>query len=143
MSNAFKSTMIDADNDTLMRQAPMTTDTYLAEALVDIDKRLGKGYAKAHPELIAAFMQAAASDLGAAVIARAIQDGMHGIEGAIREGLQSDTLRTDHPLMGETLDGITGALQEIAAALTPDQNTGLRGIVRGCQEWLEQEPEQE
>jgi len=33
-------------------QAGDTMDTYLARAIVDIDKRLGNGYAKRHPELI-------------------------------------------------------------------------------------------
>jgi hypothetical protein len=56
-----------------MRQAPMTAHEYLLSAVDHIDLKLGKGYAKAHPELIAAFMQTSALDFGAAVIARAIE----------------------------------------------------------------------
>ena len=51
----------------------MTADEYLASAIGHIDLQLGEGYAKRHPELIAAFMQTAAMDLGTAVIARAIE----------------------------------------------------------------------
>jgi hypothetical protein len=64
---------ITAGNSTLLRQASMTADEYLCEAMQCIDRRLGKGYAKAHPELIAAFIQTAAIDMGTAVIARAIE----------------------------------------------------------------------
>jgi hypothetical protein len=63
---------VTAGNSTLLRQASMTADEYLCEAMQRIDRRLGKGYAKAHPELIAAFIQTAANDMGTAVIARAI-----------------------------------------------------------------------
>ena len=44
----------------LMRRAWKTDDESLAYAIEGIDARLGKGYAKAHPALIAAFMQTAA-----------------------------------------------------------------------------------
>jgi hypothetical protein len=61
---------ITADSDTLLRQASATADNYLMNAIEDIDKRLGRGYAKAHPELIGAYMQTAAVDLGTAVVGR-------------------------------------------------------------------------
>lgn len=64
---------IEASNQTLMRQGAMTADEYLRSAIDHTDDQLGKGYAKAHPELIAAFMQTAAIDAGAGVIARAIE----------------------------------------------------------------------
>jgi hypothetical protein len=64
---------IEAGNQTLMSQAPSTANEYLLSAVDHIDQKLGDGYAKAHPELIAAFMQTSAIDLGAAVIARAIE----------------------------------------------------------------------
>jgi hypothetical protein len=51
----------------------MTAHDYLLHAVADIDEMLGRGYARQHPELIAAYMQTAAIDFGAAVIARAIQ----------------------------------------------------------------------
>lgn len=64
---------IEADGDTLMRQAPMTANSYLMEAIASIDKALGAGYAAAHPELIASFIQASALDFGASILARAIE----------------------------------------------------------------------
>jgi hypothetical protein len=64
---------IEANNQTLLRQAPMTANEYLMSAIGHIDQQLGKGYAKAHPELIGTFMQTSAIDLGTAVIARAIE----------------------------------------------------------------------
>jgi hypothetical protein len=45
---------IDAGNQTLMRQAPMTANEYLLSAIDHIDQALGKGYAKQHPESLAA-----------------------------------------------------------------------------------------
>lgn len=42
--------------------AASTAATYLQHAVREIDQELGAGYAAAHPELIAAFMQTAASE---------------------------------------------------------------------------------
>ena len=51
-------------NDTYsaMNQAAETAHRYLGEAVSSIDKMLGDGYAKKHPELIGAYMNAAAAD---------------------------------------------------------------------------------
>jgi hypothetical protein len=70
---------IAASNETLFRQAPMTAHDYMLKAIGDIDELLGKGYAKQHPELIAAYMQTAAIDLSGSIIARAIE----GVERAL------------------------------------------------------------
>ena len=70
MLTADSLNMIIASSDTLMRQAPATADVYLGQAIEMIDARLGKGYAKAHPELVGAFVQAAAADMSGALIAR-------------------------------------------------------------------------
>ena len=43
-------------------QAGDTMDTYLARAIVAIDKRLGDGYAKQHPELISSCIMSQAFD---------------------------------------------------------------------------------
>jgi hypothetical protein len=51
----------------------MTADEYMRIAIECIDHRFDKGYAAKHPELVGAFIQAAAMDMGAAVIARAIE----------------------------------------------------------------------
>jgi hypothetical protein len=52
---------ISADFDTLLRQSSMTSETYMREAVENIDKMFGKGHAKAHPDLLIAFMQASSS----------------------------------------------------------------------------------
>jgi hypothetical protein len=70
---------IELSGDGLMRQASMTADEYLWRAIEDIDKRLGKGYAKAHPELIAAYMQAASTDCAGAIIAQQVRAGLDRI----------------------------------------------------------------
>jgi hypothetical protein len=70
---------IEAGNETLLRQAPMTAHDYLLKAVSNIDEILGEGYARAHPELLGAFIQTAALDFGAAVIASAIQDELGAI----------------------------------------------------------------
>lgn len=46
----------------LESQASMTADEYLTAAIESIDSKLGEGYAKAHPELIGAFMRSSAQD---------------------------------------------------------------------------------
>lgn len=45
-----------------MRQATMTAHEYLIKAITSVDDLLGPGYAKAHPELVGALVQAAATD---------------------------------------------------------------------------------
>ena len=50
--------------DTLMRQAVPTMADYLRESILAIDAQLGEGYAKEHPELLAAFIQGASLDYG-------------------------------------------------------------------------------
>lgn len=79
--------MNTADPTTLMRQAHSTAQLYLQNAITDIDELLGKGYAKAHPELIAAYMQTAVRDFHTAISAQAIgelADAVRTIEFIIR-----------------------------------------------------------
>ena len=76
---------VAVDTETLFRQAPMTAHDYMLHAIHDIDEKLSTGYAKAHPELIAAYMQAAALDFGTAVLARSIEQGFGALLTAITE----------------------------------------------------------
>jgi hypothetical protein len=64
---------VDGDNEALLRRAPINARIYMECALHDIDALLGEGYAKAHPALIAAYMQAATTDFAAGEIGRAIE----------------------------------------------------------------------
>lgn len=66
-------TRIDADSATLMDQAPPTIAGYMKEGIACIDGHLGEGYAKKHPELLAAFIQGCAADFGAGLQAQATQ----------------------------------------------------------------------
>jgi hypothetical protein len=67
---------IQANSDTLLRQASMTAMEYFDKAVIHIDDSFGKGYAKEHPELIAAFMQVAASDFNAANSAKSLAEAI-------------------------------------------------------------------
>ena len=48
---------IEASADTLLRQASLTAEEYMTEAIERIDKSFGQGYAKKNPNLVAAFMK--------------------------------------------------------------------------------------
>ena len=109
-------TIDEASNNSLLRQAPMTANEYILSAIDHIDQKLGKSYAKQHPELIGAFMHAAAMDFGAAVIARAIESITNSIN-ANFDGIV-EASRSDHPLQGESLSTIGDALNCIAEAIT-------------------------
>jgi hypothetical protein len=86
MSNEY----ITANFDTLMRQGPMTASLYLAKAIDEVNAQLGKDAARKHPEIIAAFVQAAAIDAVGGVIAQQIRAGLDAVVAAI----ESHTDRT-------------------------------------------------
>jgi hypothetical protein len=65
---------ISADSSTLMRQASMTVDVYMREAITRIDQAFGIDYAKKHPELVGAFIQAAAMDMTGSIIAKMVEE---------------------------------------------------------------------
>jgi hypothetical protein len=67
----------------LMRQAGMTAHDYLLGGVHDIDEIMGKGYAKAHPELLAAYIQTAALDFHATFLAQQIGDALRAIGDAL------------------------------------------------------------
>lgn len=77
---------------TLMRQAVMTACDYMANAIQDIDYRLGDGYAADHPELIAAYMKTAAQDYQSGVMYAAFNDLLTRLD--------------------ETVQGIVSAIEE-------------------------------
>jgi len=59
--------MTELTPDQLMAQAKTTADEYMRAAVENIDKLFGHGYAKDHPELIAAFMSACTHDFDTAI----------------------------------------------------------------------------
>lgn len=74
---------MDADN--LMRQAPMTAELYLRNAVASIDQVFGVGYAKANPAVVAAFLQTCAMDFATVMGSNAVDR----LTDAISTGLAS------------------------------------------------------
>jgi hypothetical protein len=121
-TDLFPGGRIEASPKTLMRQAKMTAAEYMHAAQVDIDEKFGDGFARKHPELIAAYMTTAAQDFGAATIARSIQDGFDQVQRRLSPlDAMAENVRSDHPLMGSTLSDIADGLQAIASAI-PEKN---------------------
>lgn len=66
---------ITAEFETLMEQAPMTTDVYLRKAIRSIDEAFNTtGYARTHPELVAAYLHACAIDYQTSCLTGALQE---------------------------------------------------------------------
>jgi len=77
-------TEIVATFDTLMDQAKGAASSYMYEARSAIDKAFGEGYAAANPALVAAFMQTAVADFGAAATAKVIGSALEEIAESLR-----------------------------------------------------------
>jgi hypothetical protein len=103
--------MLPTDEQLLFQQAPRTAHEYMQHGVRDIDATFGEGYAEAHPELLAAYMQTAALDYGAELIASKI-DGLR------------DSLRSDH--QEEACERISAALENIAFKLGGEAQTDDR-----------------
>jgi hypothetical protein len=67
---------IPASYSDLHRQSLMSAEARLEVAIRVIDDRLGSGYAKTHPELIAAFMGSATADQNYAALAKALSGAL-------------------------------------------------------------------
>ncbi len=65
---------ITADWTKLAEDGGSTAINYLNTAIESIDKQFGKGYAKAHPELVGAFMQTSATEAAGMYHAKAMQE---------------------------------------------------------------------
>jgi hypothetical protein len=72
---------VTADMLTLMRQAPMTVEVYLIDAIKTIDNQFGEGYAKQNPQLVGAFIQACAHDFHATIMLLASGDVVTALDG--------------------------------------------------------------
>ncbi|MDE2370275.1 MAG: hypothetical protein KGN16_14990 [Burkholderiales bacterium] len=70
--------------DKVMEEALMTASSYMKRAALEIDKFFGEGYAEDHPELVAAFMQAAAADMQTMWTAATIEDGLYEVADNLR-----------------------------------------------------------
>lgn len=84
---------ITADFHTLMKQASGTAQDYMCEGQRKIDQAFGDGYAAEHPELVATFMQVAASDFNTAStmkIVEALAEEIGGRLGQIAEAFSQN-----------------------------------------------------
>ena len=57
----------------MMIEAPDTVGFYLRRGIKHIDNSLGEGYAEEHPELLAGFIQACATELHTGIEAKEIE----------------------------------------------------------------------
>lgn len=71
-------TKITANPHKLMEDGAGAAHYYMHKAIESIDDKFGKGYAKDHPELIGAFMQAAATDYQGTIIAKYLAEKTEG-----------------------------------------------------------------
>lgn len=86
----------------LMDQASMTAATYFRKAVETIDDQFGEGYAKAHPELVGAFMRTCTADFSAC--------------------FTSDFLDKIATALGDisgSLSSVAGAVSEVGDAIDP------------------------
>ena len=74
---------ISATSEELLDQATPTAQRYLSDAVNIIDCEFGKGFAKNNPNLVAAFMQVAASDMNNATLAKAQSEAIEVLAAAI------------------------------------------------------------
>lgn len=110
MAEAFYGNEITANFTTLMRQASMTADDYLSNAIADVEKRLGEGAAKKYPQIVAAYMQAAATDLHGSTLAQQMRLGLDGIAEAITNAGTSDYCDEN----GMRINSVAKALELVA-----------------------------
>lgn len=96
-------------------------------AVEQIDHVFGTSYAKTHPELVAAFIHVE----GTYAAAKLISDSLDSV---------AENVRSDHPLMGETFEGLRGALEEIASALSDQANSAQEAIERSKMNGEKDEP---
>lgn len=79
---------IEANLDTLFTLAQSRTESYLRTAETQIDAIFGAGYARAHPELIAAFMKTASDEFTRTTTAKVLQNLGYSLDSV------ADALRT-------------------------------------------------
>lgn len=82
------SDFITASFGELLSQATDTAAQYMCHAKRNIDELFGEGYAAANPTLVAAFMQTAAADFGAASNGKVIGSALLELASSIDEVAQ-------------------------------------------------------
>jgi hypothetical protein len=93
----------------------MTTECYFTKAITRIDGEFGEGYAKNHPELLGAYIQASASDLNSATLAQQVRLGLR----EIAQSIEASSLAG----LGTLAEGINEGLKDIAEKI--DASVGV------------------
>jgi hypothetical protein len=75
---------VTASPEELLRQGSMSAHEHFHAAIKSIDNKFGDGYSAKHPELIGAFINAAALNCHSSSSQQAIQDATDVIADAIR-----------------------------------------------------------
>jgi hypothetical protein len=94
----------EIDSSELMRQATMTAHDYLLKAVDDVEEIYGKGASNKYPNLVAAYIQTAALDMGTAIIAQQVRAGLDEIAEAVdrvAERIAEGSYRSVSSLRGE------------------------------------------
>jgi hypothetical protein len=107
----------------MLRQASETAETNLINGISVIDEFLGKGFARDHPDLIGAFIQATATIYAAEITARQTRAGVDGIAEALHAANLNSHLDAiapkvpgDYSVQAKGFDGISSALRELVEA---------------------------
>lgn len=96
----------------------------LQDSVNEIDSVLGKGYAKAHPELVAVMIQEANKQS----ISENFSDRLFSLDETIEKGIMylCDNFRSwGATAVGNALEGIDSALECVAAAIGGEYKTHL------------------
>jgi molybdopterin biosynthesis enzyme MoaB len=75
---------ISGSYDELTLSAAASTDDFLAAAVRSIDKQMGAGFAKDHPELVAAFLSTASAEYRNAALIVAIQESTKSVATSLK-----------------------------------------------------------
>lgn len=78
---------VTASPDELLNQASSTATRYFKEAVAVIDNQFGDGYARAHADLVAAFMRTASIDFATAIFSHAVQEAVQAVQQSQDENL--------------------------------------------------------
>lgn len=105
---------IEISGATIMRQAAMTAHDWMMSARSDIDEIFGDGTAKKHPELIAAYMNAAAIDEAGTIIAQQVRCGLEELS------LSVDNLRRHLAEAGRPFELTERDLEQISPERSGD-----------------------
>lgn len=110
----------------LIRQAVLTSHSYLSSAIRIIDEEFGDGYAKEHPELIAGFMNTAARDFDTSITHQGfccLSDDLCRLIDAVetqaecQSSIDSSDINNLINQLGESGRGIAGSMDSIATSL--------------------------